>query len=130
MEPVEPVQKNNYQINIYRKNLSWLHLDNEPRVHEGQQLKGQQSCIFLFMGDLISTSCSLELLLGRNSKLHIYQHALEKEHRPLTIDDFKIIGKGCRNITFKKKIAEALLIRSIGPSLNMHEKFVPVKLFN
>ena len=34
MEPVEPVQKNIYQSNTYRTDLSWLHFDNEPRVQE------------------------------------------------------------------------------------------------
>ena len=34
VEPVEPVQMNIYQSNTYRKDLSWLHLDDEPRVQE------------------------------------------------------------------------------------------------
>ena len=33
-EPVEPFLKNIYQSNIYRKDLSLLHFDNEPRVQE------------------------------------------------------------------------------------------------
>ena len=32
MEPVEPVLKNIYQSNTYRKDLSWPHFDDEPRV--------------------------------------------------------------------------------------------------
>ena len=46
MEPVEPVQRNIYQSNTYRKDLSWSYFDNEPRVQEKQQVKDQQSCIF------------------------------------------------------------------------------------
>ena len=43
MEPVEPVQMMNiYQSNTYRKDLSWLHFDIEPRVQEKQQVKDQQ----------------------------------------------------------------------------------------
>ena len=38
-EPVQPVQINIYQSNSYRKNLSWLHLDDELVVQEKQQLK-------------------------------------------------------------------------------------------
>ena len=34
MEPIEPVQMNIYESNVYRKDLSWLHLDNDPRVQE------------------------------------------------------------------------------------------------
>ena len=32
VEPVEPVLKNIYQSNTYRKDLSWPHFDNDPRV--------------------------------------------------------------------------------------------------
>ena len=32
MEPVQPVQMNVYQSNSYRKDLSWLNFDDEPRV--------------------------------------------------------------------------------------------------
>ena len=46
MEPVEPVKKNIYQSNTYRKDLSWLHFTNEPRVEEKHQVK--ESCIFIF----------------------------------------------------------------------------------
>ena len=49
MEPVEPVQMNIYQSNTYRKDLSWLHFDDEPRVQERQQIKDQQSCMFVFV---------------------------------------------------------------------------------
>ena len=42
MEPVEPVLKNIYQNNTYRKDLSWPHFDDEPRVQEKQQVKEQQ----------------------------------------------------------------------------------------
>ena len=31
-QPVQPIQINIYQSNTYRKELSWLHFDNEPRV--------------------------------------------------------------------------------------------------
>ena len=44
-EPVEPVQVKIYQCNTYRKDLSWLHFGDEPRVQEMQQVKDQQSRI-------------------------------------------------------------------------------------
>ena len=31
--------------NTYRKDLTWPHFDNEPRVQKKQQVKDQQSCI-------------------------------------------------------------------------------------
>ena len=35
------------QSNTYRKDLSWLHFDKEPRFQGKQQVKEQQSCISL-----------------------------------------------------------------------------------
>ena len=68
MEPVEPVQMNIYQSNTYRKDLSWPHFDDEPRVQEKQQVKDQQSCISVFVLHLqklseisISKGCGGEL---------------------------------------------------------------------
>ena len=49
MEPVEPVLKNIYQSNTYRKDLSWPHFDDEPRVQGKQQVKDQQTCIFVYI---------------------------------------------------------------------------------
>ena len=34
VEPVEPVQMNINESNAYRKGLSWLHFNDEPRVQE------------------------------------------------------------------------------------------------
>ena len=34
IEPVAPVQINIYHSNTYRKDLGWLHFDDEPRVQE------------------------------------------------------------------------------------------------
>ena len=52
MEPVEPVLKNIYQSNTYRKDLSWPHFDDEPMVQEKQQVKDLQSCISVFVACL------------------------------------------------------------------------------
>ena len=36
VELVEPVLKNIYQSNTYRKDLGWPHFDDEPRVQKEQ----------------------------------------------------------------------------------------------
>ena len=46
---VGPVLTNTYQSNTYRKDLSWPHFNDEARVQEKQQVKGQHSCIFVFV---------------------------------------------------------------------------------
>ena len=48
VEQIEPVLKNICQCDTYKKRLSWSHFDDEPRVQEKQQVKHQQSCIFVF----------------------------------------------------------------------------------
>ena len=50
-------------------------------------------------------------LNGRDSKWYIFQHAVEKDNRQPTIDEFEIIGRGYKNVTFKRKITESLLIK-------------------
>ena len=34
VKPIQPFQMNIYQVSTYRKDLSWLHFDKEPRVQE------------------------------------------------------------------------------------------------
>ena len=46
VEPVKPILKNIYQSNTDRKDLSWPHFNNKPRVQEKQQVKDQQYRIF------------------------------------------------------------------------------------
>ena len=52
VQPVESFLKNIYQSNTYKRNLSWLHFNHEPRVQEKQQVKGRKSCIFVFVASL------------------------------------------------------------------------------
>ena len=60
VETVEPVQMNIYQSNIYRKDLSWLHFKDEPRVQERQQVKDQKSKISVFPSYLTFSSSGYE----------------------------------------------------------------------
>ena len=62
--------------------------------------------------------------------LPLFRHAVVNEHRNASYDDFKIIGSGFRNNTFIRKVAKALLIKELRPTLNIQEKSVELKLFN
>ena len=42
VEPVEPIQMSIYQSHTYRKDLSWLHFNDVPRVQERQQVKSKK----------------------------------------------------------------------------------------
>ena len=52
VEPVWASSEEHYQSNTYRKELSWPHFDHEPRVQDKQQVKDQQSCMFVFVACL------------------------------------------------------------------------------
>ena len=67
---------------------------------------------------------------GRDQKSYLFKHAVVNEHHNASYDDFKIIGNGFGNNAFKRKVAEALLIKKLRPILNIQEKLVELKLFN
>ena len=67
---------------------------------------------------------------GRDTKSHVLKDSSEKEHVEVTQEDFKIIGSHFKNNRFKRKIAEALLIKQERPSLNVQDQSVELKLLN
>ena len=69
MELVESVLRNIYQSNTYRKDLSWSHFNNAPRVQEKQQVKDQQSCILVFVVCVIIPSSNWGHQLRRGSNI-------------------------------------------------------------
>ena len=67
---------------------------------------------------------------GRDLKSHIWRHSVESGHANVGYEAFKIIAKNFNNNHQKRTIAEPLLINEKGPTLNTHNKSVPLKLFN
>ena len=67
---------------------------------------------------------------GRDRNSHLFKHSVESIHDPALKNDFKIIGKGYRNNTSRRKIAETLFIKKMKPSLNIQDKSVKLGLFN
>ena len=54
----------------------------------------------------------------KDSNSYVYKHCIETGHRSADINDFEIIGSNfCKNV-FKRKIAGALLIKHLKPTLN------------
>ena len=74
VEPVEPVQINIYKSNTYRKDLSWLYIDNEPRVQERQQVKDQQSSISVFVAYPRIPSSNQDNSLDMTTVFHAWQY--------------------------------------------------------
>ena len=58
---------------------------------------------------------------GRDRNSHLFKYSVESRHDPVLNNDFRIIGKGYRNNTSRRKIAEALFIRKMKPSLNIQD---------
>ena len=67
---------------------------------------------------------------GRDHTSHVLKHSIEKSHKNVNTTDFKIIDKSFHNNKQKRKIAEALWIKDLRPSLNTQEKSIQLKLFN
>ena len=42
---------------------------------------------------------------GKDSKYNLFKHAKGTNRKTVTLDDFKIIGKGYKRSTFRRKIA-------------------------
>ena len=58
---------------------------------------------------------------GGDTKSHLVNHAIEKCHKYPKIEDFNIIDKSFRNNTFKRKVAESLLIKDVRTTLSTRE---------
>ena len=67
---------------------------------------------------------------GRYFKSDLLKHVLENNHEHVSEKDFKIIDNGFKGNSKKRKVAEALLIREIKPSLNIQHQSVPLQLFS
>ena len=67
---------------------------------------------------------------GRDTKSHMFKHGITQQHKEVTKSDFEIIGNHFSNNWYKRKIAEALLIKEKRPSLNVQEQSIDLKLLN
>ena len=65
----------------------------------------------------------------RDQTSHLLKHSREEGHQHVWIPDFKILGSNYSS-KFKRKISEALFIKTLKPSLNIQERSYKLKLFN
>ena len=59
---------------------------------------------------------------------HLVKHVIEKSDKYSKIEDFNTIGKSYRNDTFKRNVVESLSKKDTTPTLNTHEKTLPLNL--
>ena len=58
---------------------------------------------------------------GRDFNSHLLKHALENNHQHASEKDFKITCNGFRGNSKKRKVAEALPIREIKPTVGVSD---------
>ena len=66
---------------------------------------------------------------GKDKNSHVYQQSVNSNHDLVTLDNFTIFNFGYKHNKYKKKISEALFIKSNKPNLNKQNTLVSVKLF-
>ena len=66
---------------------------------------------------------------GSDQNSHIFKHSIESGHPVLDMNNYKIIEKRYKNNVRKRKIAEAVLIKEMKPTLNKQDNSVELKLF-
>ena len=67
---------------------------------------------------------------GRDYTSHVLKHSIEKSHKNVNTVGFKIICENFHNNKRKRKIAEALWIKDLRPTLSTQKKSIQLKLFN
>ena len=65
----------------------------------------------------------------RDIKSDSLKHSLKHNHQHV-LEDFQIIGNGFKGNNNKRKVAEALLIQEIKPTMNIKGQLVQFKLLN
>ena len=67
---------------------------------------------------------------GKDINSHLYKHLIETGYQTLEKSNYRIIGNGYGNNWNKLKLAEALSIKELKPTLNKQDKWIPLKVFN
>ena len=65
-----------------------------------------------------------------NKKSQMFRHTLQFIHASLSLNEYKILGKGFNDNRVKRKISEALLIKQYRTTLKTQENSIALELFN
>ena len=68
--------------------------------------------------------------VDKDKKSHMLRHILQSGHPSVSLNEFKIFGKGFNNNSVKRKISEVLLIKQYRPFLNIQENSILLQFFN
>ena len=67
---------------------------------------------------------------GKDKNSHVTKHSQLNGHKPVSLENFEIIGSNFKNNEYCRKIAESILIKRLKPSLNIQDMSIPIELFN
>ena len=99
-QPVQPILKNIYQSNTYRKDLRWPHFNDEPRVQEKEQVKDQQPCLFVFVACLTIPSSNQGYQPRRDNSIsymsvwQIYRDTEQRQEKETSQNELRLQFSG------------------------------------
>ena len=130
-------KKSTLQITYTRKKLSsQFNIKDKTNFEHQHNLIYHVNCSLPICKDnyIGESSCRIHECIknhsGRDHKLHMLKHCIEKHYDNVTQENFKIIAKNFKNNKWKQKISESLWIKDLCPTLNAQDKSVLLKLFN
>ena len=106
---------------IFEHNHGVMHLRTSPEINCSDNSVDESKC---GIPERIIDHSS------RDQNSHLFKNSSYKTHPITSNSDFKIISSGFKNNYCRWKIADALLMKQIKPSLNVQEKSYELKLFN
>ena len=82
----------------------------------------EKTCSENYLGDTArSINERVSKHVGKDKKSHMSRHTLQSDHPSVSLNEFKILGKGFSNNRVKRKISEALLIEQDQPTPDTQE---------
>ena len=90
----------------------------------------QEHCLHSYIGE---TARRLEERIlehsGKDKNSSVFKHSLETGHDIITLEDTSILASNFGDYK-KRKIAEALFIKNLKPTLNEQNQSIPLSLLN
>ena len=65
---------------------------------------------------------------GRDKNSHVYKHSTHRNHKPVGIENFMVLGKNFKT-EHQRKISEAFYIKKQKPTINIQRLSIPISLF-
>ena len=87
----------------------------------------EKTCSETFLGEIARRILEHA---GKDRKSHMLRHILQSGQPTVSLNEYKILGKGFNNNKVKRKISEALLIKQYRSTLITQQNSISLELFN